>query len=162
MRAVKGLCVILLALGCAAGLAACSDDDDDGAAADTADGGGTIIVEGDDADDASATPVVDDTAEGDGESDGDTAVALVAPELVSPRNGERRIAVTEGIPVSFEWTAVAGAASYIHEVDGRRRTVGGTSITVTLGVGVYRWRVSARDATGAAGPASGFFVLRII
>ena len=168
MRAMKWFCMGLLVLGCAVGLTACSDDDDgddDGDAAGNESTGETIGDEEDVADDAPATPVVEDGADEDvaetAAEEDVVMVVLVAPQLVSPPDGENYFTVPATMPVVFEWRAVPGAASYILEVNGNRRTVGGTSVTVNLGVGVYRWRVSARDSTGAAGPASGLFVLRI-
>lgn len=158
---LKWFCIGLLALVCAVGLTACSDDDDDdGDAVDTAGAGETIIIQEDDGD-APATPVVDDAADGDADADGEAAT-LTAPQLVAPVNGAVRNISTDAEYIQFEWTAVTGARSYILEVNGNRRTVGGTSATISLGAGVYRWRVSARDAAGVAGPASGFFTYRII
>lgn len=171
MRAMKWFCMGLLVLGCTVGLTACSDDDDgddDGDAAGNESAGETLVIEEDaagDADDAPAPPVVDtgtdeDVAETDAEDDV-VVVALAAPQQVAPGNGEIHNISSAKENVRFEWSAVAGAASYILEVNGNRRTVGGTTATVKLGAGVHRWRVSARDPTGAAGPASGLFLLRI-
>ncbi len=162
-RWLKWLGIVLLAAGCTGLLAACSDDGDEADAADTAAAGETIIIQ-DDGDDAPAPPVVDDTAEEDAETEGDTNVALVAPQLVAPRNNQV-FDPPDGnyVNIRFEWTAVPGAAAYVFELSGLgRRIVSGTSTEQRCGSGtLYRWRVCARDANGVNGPISGFFMFRV-
>lgn len=102
----------------------CSDDDDD--------------------DDAVAPPA-------------DTPVTLVAPQLVTPADDmvyTTLLAVGTLYPINYEWTAVPGAASYVLEVDGVQSAVAGTAVTKEYTYGDYEWRVWAKDANGASGPAS--------
>lgn len=160
---LKWLVLGLLALGCAVNLSACSGDDDDSEeAAGDAGTTDTIIIEGDDSDDIPATPVVDETAEGDAETEGET-VALTAPQLVAPRNGQV-FDPPDGnyVNIRFEWTAVPGAADYVIELsETGRRIVAGTSTEQRCASGtLYRWRVCARDANGVNGPISGYFTFR--
>lgn len=109
----------------------------------------------------------------DGDDDGTTVVvtnqttvvtnaapqALVAPQLVTPADGtvySTLLVVGTLYAVGFEWTPVPGATSYVLEIDGEQIPVAGTTASLQLDYGDYRWRVWARDANGA-GPASGKF-----
>lgn len=134
-------CTGLLALACAVSLTACSDGDDDD------DAGGVVVV----------TNVVNGTTVV--VTNAPAPQALVAPQLVSPADGTEYSAILildPGYNVSFEWTAVPGAASYVLELDGKQNAVAGTTTTLPVkGFGNHKWRVWAKDANGASGPASG-------
>lgn len=138
-------CTGLLALACAVSMTACSDGDDDD------DSGGVVVV----TNVVNGTTVVVTNA---------APQALVAPQLVTPAD-ETVIAtfypVGTGHNVDFEWTAVAGAASYVLELNGVQSSVPGTTVTRQLVFGDYQWRVWAKDENGASGPASGKFKLKI-
>ncbi len=137
MRDANGLkwfCTGMLVVACAVFMAACSDGDDDDESGD----GTTVVV---------VTNAPDDDA-----------VALVAPQLVSPADGTSYstiIVIEPGYNVDFEWTAVPGAASYVLEVDGVQHAAAGTTLTLPMDLGDHEWRVWAKDADGASGPASG-------
>jgi hypothetical protein len=92
------------------------------------------------------------------------APALVAPQLVTPENNrEYNVLLLLGTKykVNFEWTAVPGAQSYVLELDGVQNAINGTTAELELGYGTYKWRVWAKDANGASGPASGKFTVVI-
>ena len=139
-------CTGLLALACAVSMTACSDGDDD-----DDDSGGVVVV----TNVVNGTTVVVTNA---------APQALVAPQLVSPADGTEYSAIVildPGFNVNFEWTAVPGAASYVIELNGVQTPVAGTQITLEKGYGEYKWRVWAKDADGASGPASGKFSFTI-
>lgn len=155
MRRLKWLCVGCLALGCAAGLTACGDDEDEAAVGGTTTGGTnpgntTVIVV------TNETTVV---------TNAPAPQALVAPQLVTPADGMDNdvfyIPPAVGLDIDFEWTAVPGAASYVLEINGEQRTITGTTATVVLSYGNYTWRVWAKDANGASGPASATFSFNV-
>ena len=132
-------CTGLLALACAVSMTACSDGDDDD------DSGGVVVV----TNVVNGTTVVVTNA---------APQALVAPQLISPADGTEYSAIVildPGYNVSFEWTAVPGAASYVLELDGNQNAVAGTTATLPVkGFGSHKWRVWAKDGDGASGPAS--------
>ena len=139
----KWLCIGLLAVACAVSLTACGDDDNDD---DAAAAGTTVVVV------TNATTVVTNVVEEE--------TVLVAPQLVTPADGtiySVLLVVDTGYKVNFEWTAVPGAASYVIELNGVQTPVAGTQITLEKGYGEYKWRVWAKDADGASGPAIGKF-----
>jgi uncharacterized repeat protein (TIGR01451 family) len=75
---------------------------------------------------------------------GTTTCATVAPSLLSPASGG-----TSGSPVTFSWSAVAGAIEYelwIVRTDGTHLagTTGATSMSVPLAPGAVTWYVVAR------------------
>ena len=133
-------CTGLLALACAVSLTACSDGDDD-----DDDSGGVVVV----TNVVNGTTVVVTNA---------APQALVAPQQVSPADGTEYSAIVildPGYNVNFEWTAVPGAASYVIELDGTQHAVDGTTVTLPVpNFGNHKWRVWAKDANGASGPAS--------
>ncbi len=145
---------VLLAVGLGWGVAGCGDDDEEEA-------GGTVVTNI-----VNGIPVVVTNAPADGnnpagEVPGDGAnTGLAAPQLVAPANMALVDLFKQGgtTPVDFRWTPVAGAASYVFELNG---TVVASAITPDathrrdLPMGEYEWRVWARNAAGAAGPASG-------
>ena len=135
-------CTGLLALACAVSLTACSDDDDDD------DAGGVVVV----------TNVVNGTTVVVTNAAPPAPQALVAPQQVSPADGTEYstiVILDPGYNVSFEWTAVPGAASYVLELDGTQHAVAGTTVTLPVSdFGNHKWRVWAKDANGASGPAS--------
>ena len=132
-------CTGLLALACAVSLTACSDDDDDD------DAGGVVV--GAHVGNGTAVVVADAGPQG-----------LVGPQQVSPADGTEYSAIVildPGFNVDFEWTAVPGAASYVIELDGTQHAVAGTTVTLPVpNFGDHKWRVWAKDANGASGPAS--------
>lgn len=139
MKWMKWFFAGLLAVGCALAMSACGGGDDG-----KDNGGGVVVV----------TNVVGGT----------TVVVtnvpvLVAPQLVTPADNttySTLLLVGMGYKVNFEWTAVAGATSYVLELNGAQTPVAGTTATLELGYNTYNWRVWAKNASGA-GPASGKF-----
>ena len=133
-------CTGLLALACAVSMTACSDGDDD-----DDDAAGVVVV----TNVVNGTTVVVTNA---------APQALVAPQQVSPADGTEYSAIVildPGYNVNFEWTAVPGAASYVIELDGTQHAVDGTTVTLPVpNFGNHKWRVWAKDANGASGPAS--------
>lgn len=124
----------------------CDDDDDEDPGT-----GGTVVTNI-----VNGNPVVvtnQPSADGNSTS-GD---GMLAPQLVSPANlGVVDLFKQDGTaPVDFRWAPVAGAASYVMELNGEDTTVAGTTVRKNLGMGEYEWRVWARNAAGAPGPASG-------
>ena len=133
-------CTGLLALACAVSMTACSDGDDD-----DDDAAGVVVV----TNVVNGTTVVVTNA---------APQALVAPQQVSPADGTEYstiVILDPGYNVSFEWTAVPSAASYVLELDGTQHAVAGTTVTLPVSdFGNHKWRVWAKDANGASGPAS--------
>ena len=139
-------CTGLLALACVVSMTACSDGDDD-----DDDAAGVVVV----TNVVNGTTVVVTNA---------APQALVAPQQVSPADGTEYstiVILDPGYNVSFEWTAVPSAASYVLELDGTQIAVDGTTATRELGFGDYKWRVWAKSADGSSGPASGKFEFTI-
>ncbi len=136
-------CTGLLALACAVSMTACSDGDDD-----DDDAAGVVVV----------TNVVNGTTVVVTNAAPPAPQALVAPQQVSPADGTEYstiVILDPGYNVSFEWTAVPGAASYVLELDGTQHAVAGTTVTLPVSdFGNHKWRVWAKDANGASGPAS--------
>lgn len=142
---LKWMMIGLLAVGVAFATIGCDDDDDHDS------GGGTTVVVVTNVVDGT-TVVVTNIVEAPPE--------LVAPQLISPEDGfEANVLLLAGTgpDVEFQWSAVPGAAAYVFELDGDQTVVTGTTRTEELGFGDYEWRVWARDASGANGPASGKF-----
>lgn len=138
----------LLAAGLSLAPTGCSNDDDVEAGGTTVVtnvvNGTTVVV-------TNATPAADNDDDDDG---GNQPPALVAPQLISPQDGERLESVQlplVDVNVRFEWTAVNGAAGYILDVDGSEYPVNGTSTTIGFGIGDHTWTVRARGADGTRG-----------
>ena len=141
MNATRGLCVGLLALACG-GWTGCDDGGSDGDAEETAE---EIAAE--------------DTAVSEEETlpADEAPIALVAPTLIYPAAGRIFFMDDEDdeIKIRLDWTAVPGAASYVLELDGTQHAVAGTTVTLPVSdFGNHKWRVWAKDANGASGPAS--------
>lgn len=132
MKAMKwlGFCGVVLLAG-AVMWTTTGCDDDNGS------GGGTVTV------------IVTNAA---GE---ETSIELVAPQQVSPTEGEKfgTLLVFGNVDVEFSWTAVPNADSYMLYVNDVVYAVVGTSQTVALPIGNHRWRVHA-VANGQKGPLS--------
>lgn len=82
---------------------------------------------------------------------------LGAPGLIAPSNGQvyETMVITVGVSVKFQWAAVAGADTYIFELDGALANTDGTSRTVTLAMGAHTWSVRAKKNSALiSGPAS--------
>ena len=74
------------------------------------------------------------------------ACATVPPSLLAPANG-----ATVPAPVTFTWTAVAGATSYELLTNGALAgSTASTSLTTTLPAGPHTWSVVARLGNGCA------------
>jgi hypothetical protein len=83
---------------------------------------------------------------------------LPAPSLLSPRNNAR---FPPGATITFDWSDVAGAASYTVQIDDSQQfstpliqqqtTTASQHSTNTLPTGKMWWRVRANDASGAPG-----------
>jgi hypothetical protein len=95
------------------------------------------------------------------------AAPLAAPALVAPANAAR---VTAGQSVSFDWSDVAGAASYTLQVSASsafattvlERTVTASQVAAALtATGDRWWRVRASRADGSAGAWSAVRTLRV-
>jgi len=90
-------------------------------------------------------------------------ISLVAPQQVSPQNGQVINTFTEDIRVDFQWTPVNGASGYVFEMDGIQRSLAGngsTSKQNDLSVGTYSWRVWA-VAGSEAGPPSATYTVTV-
>lgn len=144
MNVMKWLCIGLLAAGCA-WTAGCGGGDGEAGTA------------------APAEPDPEEPAPGG-------TVALVAPQLVSPPDGQIYFDMGEdGIYVKLDWTSVPGAASYTLQV--RDPSLVWHTVTNTHSgikwdfiIGKWRWQVWAVDAGGTAGPkspSSGFEVRKM-
>jgi hypothetical protein len=92
---------------------------------------------------------------------------LAAPTLAAPANGGR---VTPGQSVSFDWSDVAGAASYTLQVSASsaftttvlERTVTASQVAAALtATGDRWWRVRASRADGSAGAWSAVRTFRV-
>lgn len=144
---LKWMTIGLLAVGVAFATIGCDDDDDDD---DASSGGTTVVVVTNVVD--GTTVVVTNVVE--------APPALVAPQLISPEDGwsdNVLLIAGTGYELEFQWSAVPGAAAYVFELNGDQTVVSGTTRTEELDFGDYEWRVWARDANGANGPASGKF-----
>jgi hypothetical protein len=83
---------------------------------------------------------------------------LAAPSLVSPANDAR---IAPGTSITFDWTDVAGAASYTIQIDDTETFSAPLTVDQTLAASQFTtstlptarmwWRVRANDANGAAG-----------
>ena len=83
---------------------------------------------------------------------------MPAPSLVSPANDAR---FSPGATIRFDWSDVAGAATYTIQIDTSQtfgapftveQTVNGSQFsTSTLPTTRMWWRVRANDSAGAAG-----------
>ena len=89
---------------------------------------------------------------------GGSSGSLAAPSLVSPANDAR---FDEGRSITFDWSDVAGAASYTIQIDTsstfsapltlQQTTSVSRFTTSTLPAARLWWRVRANDASGASG-----------
>jgi hypothetical protein len=100
---------------------------------------------------------VDDPAADDTVHPPIVVAGLAAPELIEPSNGQvyETMVIAVGVSVKFKWAAVAGADTYVLELDGALINTDGTSRLETLALGTHTWSVRAKK-NGAllSGPAS--------
>jgi len=83
---------------------------------------------------------------------------LAAPTLVSPANDAR---FPPGSSITFDWSDVAGAASYTIQIDNEQSFAAPITVNQTTGVSQLTtstlptarmwWRARANDSGGAAG-----------
>lgn len=91
-------------------------------------------------------------------------LTLLAPQLVSPGNGQifTTIKGNASVTIALNWTAVPGATSYeLGFSNGAFTTVSGTSRTVDRKVGKWAWKVRAIDSNGVEGPWSPWFSFEV-
>ena len=97
-------------------------------------------------------------------TDSPLALRLLAPTLVLPKDGKswtppNPFAIYND--VKLIWKAVAGAATYVVEVDGTKYVTDGTSWTMGFKLGSHTWRVWARSASNVDGWPSATFTFTL-
>ena len=148
--------------------AGCNDDDDGDSSPGPTVVATNVVVSGGQTNVAIITNLVDSANE-DADNEAAPNGALVAPQLLSPANGKVYLlsAFVPKVSVSFEWTAVPGAANYVFRVGELAYLNGPNETSISLyfsSPGAYEWSVLAWDADEHEGPrsvASTFVVKRV-